>query len=119
VRYEDGPPRKRINRGLSEDAPNIPRSPSSPEIRRIGHRRHIPSIGADAVSLSSDDSTQDSGRADAVSKPRLTKERPASSPDTTPMSDAPLTENTLASKSRIRLSRLFGSKQPGSKRLAM
>lgn len=87
--YEDGPPRKRINRGLSEDAPNIPRSPSSPEIRRAGHRRHMSSIGADAISLSSDDSTQDSATVNAVSKPRLTKERPASSPDTTPMSDVP------------------------------
>jgi len=89
VRYEDGPPRKRVNRGLSEDVPNVPRSPSSPEIRRIGHRRHFLSIGADAISLSSDDSTQESGRVDTVSKPRLTKERPASSPDTTPMPDAP------------------------------
>jgi len=89
VRYEDGPPRKRVNRGLSEDVPNVPRSPSSPEIRRIGHRGHILAIGADAVSISSDDSTQESWRVDAVSKPRLTKERPASSPDTTPMPDAP------------------------------
>lgn len=89
ARYDDGPPRKRINRGPSGDVPNFPRSPSSPDIRRVGHRRHIPSIGTDAISLSSDDSTQESGKADAVSKPRLTKERPASSPDTTPMSDAP------------------------------
>jgi len=50
-RYEDGPPRKRINRGLSEDVPNIPRSP--PEIRRIGHRHHILAIGPDAIFLSS------------------------------------------------------------------
>lgn len=89
LREEEGPPRKRINRGLSEDVCNIPKSPSSPEIRRAGHRRHMPSIGADVVSLSSDDSTQDSGRVDVVSRPRLTKERPASSPDTTPMSDVP------------------------------
>jgi len=51
VRYEGGPPRKRINRGLSEDVPNIPRSP--PEIHRIRHRRHILAIGPDAISLSS------------------------------------------------------------------
>lgn len=88
-RYEDGPPRKRINRGLSEDVPNIPRSPSSPEIRRVGHRRQMSSIGTDTVSLSSDDSTQDVGRMEAMSMSRLTKERPASSPDMTPMSDVP------------------------------
>ena len=51
MRYDDGPPRKRINRGLSEDVPNIPRSP--PEIRRIGHRRHILAIGPDVIFLSS------------------------------------------------------------------
>lgn len=90
VKHEDGPPRKKLNRCSSEDASNISGSPPSPEICRSNHRRHIPAIGREMLSLSSDESTQESSRAIAgPSKPRLTKDRPPSSPGTTQMSEPP------------------------------
>jgi SWI/SNF-related matrix-associated actin-dependent regulator 1 of chromatin subfamily A len=89
-KHEDGPPRKKHNRGSSEDTFNAKGSPPSPEIRRSGHRRHIPAIGSDMLSLSSDESMQESSMIIAgPSKPRLTKDRPPSSPDTTQISEPP------------------------------
>lgn len=89
--HEEGPPRKKINRGRSEDASNIQDSPPSPEIQRAGTRRHISAISADSMSISSDDSLPEPARILAgPSKPRLLKSRPSPSPDvliSTPESD--------------------------------
>ncbi len=52
----EGPPRKKINRGTSNDAFLIPESPPSPDIQRVGQSRLGHSIGMDTISISSDDS---------------------------------------------------------------
>ena len=96
--HEDGPPRKKLNRGSSEGAFTIPDSPPSPEIQRAGHRRHVSAIGADAMSLSSDDSQEYGNTLAGPSKPRLTKARPASSPEATPMSEPPLDREYISFK---------------------
>jgi SWI/SNF-related matrix-associated actin-dependent regulator of chromatin subfamily A containing DEAD/H box 1 len=87
---EDGPPRKRINRGTSldpsHDAYDVANSPPSPEIQRPGQRRRIINNHMDSPS-SSDDSLPDIPRIVAgPSKPRIMKGRP-STPDISPAND--------------------------------
>ncbi|KAF8973224.1 SNF2 family N-terminal domain-containing protein [Flammula alnicola] len=78
--HGEGPPRKKINRGTSEDAFVVPESPPSPDVQRVGKRRLGQSIGVDAMSISSDDSLPEHGQILAgPSKPRLTKSRPSPS----------------------------------------
>ncbi|KAF8161134.1 SNF2 family N-terminal domain-containing protein [Crassisporium funariophilum] len=87
---QEGPPRKKVNRGPSQDAFVTPDSPPSPDVQRAGHRRRVPSIGMDIISMSSDDSLPEPGRLlPSSSKSRLTKSRPSSSPAPNPMSEAP------------------------------
>ncbi|KAJ8522002.1 hypothetical protein ONZ45_g1342 [Pleurotus djamor] len=69
---EEGPPRKRINRGPSVDPVEILSSPESPDIKRPSARRRAPS----AASLSSDESMPDVSVAFALPKSRLVRERP-------------------------------------------
>ncbi|PFH51523.1 hypothetical protein AMATHDRAFT_58959 [Amanita thiersii Skay4041] len=76
---DDGPPRKRLNRGPIQDDSDTLDPLSSPDIRRSGHRRRIAS---DAQSIASDDSSADTGRPVAgPSTSRLSRERPVSSPN--------------------------------------
>ncbi|PPQ67269.1 hypothetical protein CVT25_005853 [Psilocybe cyanescens] len=80
--HEEGPPRKKINRGTSEDASTILGSPSSPDIQRVGKRRHVSTISVDSMSISSEESHPKPGRILAgSSKSRLTKSRPSPSPE--------------------------------------
>jgi SWI/SNF-related matrix-associated actin-dependent regulator 1 of chromatin subfamily A len=88
---EDGPPRKRLNRGphydSSHDAYDFANSPPSPAIQRPGQRRRIVSNSMDNLSYSSDDSLPDVTRIVAgSSKARIMKGRP-SSPDASPTND--------------------------------
>lgn len=87
--HEEGPPRKKINRGTSRDALVVPDSPPSPDIQRVGQRRPIQPIGLDDVSMSSEESVvlQDRTLAGS-SKSRLTKTRPSPSLDSS-LSEAP------------------------------
>ncbi|TFK44749.1 SNF2 family N-terminal domain-containing protein [Crucibulum laeve] len=79
--HEEGPPRKRLNRGPSNDARIIFDSPGSPDIRHVAQRRRVPS--SDVMSLSSDDSLPDASRIFAEpSRPRISRNRPSPSPDT-------------------------------------
>ena len=57
---EDGPPRKRINRGGPNDALPVlgTRAPDSPEIQRLGQRRKA-NVSLGGLSTSSDDSMPD------------------------------------------------------------
>jgi SWI/SNF-related matrix-associated actin-dependent regulator of chromatin subfamily A containing DEAD/H box 1 len=55
---EEGPPRKRINRGSPHDSPDVVNVPDSPQIQRPGQRRRIVN-GIDALSTSSDESMPD------------------------------------------------------------
>ncbi|KDR75850.1 hypothetical protein GALMADRAFT_248579 [Galerina marginata CBS 339.88] len=88
--HEEGPPRKKINRGSSEDAFIAPGSPTSPGIQRIGQKGHASTISIDAASMSSDDSLADPGRILAgSSKPRLTKSRPSPARDWQSASEPP------------------------------
>lgn len=87
----EGPPRKKINRGTSNDAFLIPESPPSPDIQRVGQRRLGHSIGMDAMSISSDDSIPEPSQILAgPSKPRLMKTRPSASQEAPPLSDLPV-----------------------------
>jgi len=88
---EDGPPRKRINRGPSHDPPHdaydVAKSPPSPDIQRPGHRRRIANNSTDNLSSDDDDWLPDVPRIVAgPSKPRITKGRP-STPDVSPAND--------------------------------
>lgn len=70
---EEGPPRKRQNRGLSEDAFDAIDDLPSPEIRRATQRRRIASGGTDIVSVTSDDSLSEVQVVSGPSTSRLTK----------------------------------------------
>lgn len=95
--YVDGPPRKKVNRGTSEDAFVVPESPSSPNISRNGKWRLGQAINADSMSISSDDSLPEPSQILAgPSKPRLTKTRPSPSQDPPP-SDQPPTDKEFIS----------------------
>lgn len=75
--HHEGPPRKKINRGPSDNIFVVPESPPSPEIHRPAQRRTISAIGLDNMSLSSDESMLDSpGSMAGLSRSRLTKDRP-------------------------------------------
>ncbi|CAA7261624.1 unnamed protein product [Cyclocybe aegerita] len=88
--HNDGPPRKKVNRGTSADAFAVPESPPSPVIQRMGNRRTVQMIGGDAMSFSSDESFTESSRNGAgPSKPRLTKTRPSPSPESQSTSEPP------------------------------
>ncbi|KAK2463239.1 hypothetical protein APHAL10511_004894 [Amanita phalloides] len=84
---EEGPPRKRLNRGPFQDAFDGMDVPSSPEIRRTTHRRRIASDGTDIQSLTSDDSLTE-GLALSASSSRLTTFPPASSSNSSPAATA-------------------------------
>ena len=87
--HEEGPPRKKINRGTSRDAFVVPDSPPSPDIQRISQRRPVQPIGLDDVSISSEESVILPSRTMAgPSKSRLTKTRPSPSLDLL-LSEAP------------------------------
>ena len=80
---DDGPPRKRINRGHSLDPLEVLNSPGSPEVQLPGQRRRIPNgtNGTDALSTSSDDSMPDmQGILSGPSKPRIIRGRRPSPP---------------------------------------
>ncbi|KIM40085.1 hypothetical protein M413DRAFT_28618 [Hebeloma cylindrosporum] len=87
--HEEGPPRKKINRGTSRNAFVVPDSPPSPDIQRVGQRRPNQHIGLDDVSMSSEESVILPGRTMAgSSKSRLTKTRPSPSLDSS-LSETP------------------------------
>ncbi|KAF9012372.1 SNF2 family N-terminal domain-containing protein [Cyathus striatus] len=77
--HDDGPPRKRMNLGTSLDTYSTPESASSPQILRPGQRRRRPT---DALSFSSDDSLPDASQILHGTRPRITRNRPSPSPDT-------------------------------------
>ena len=77
---EEGPPRKRQNRGPSEDAFDAIDVLSSPEIRRPSQRRRIASGGTDIQSVTSDDSLSEVQVVSGPSTSRLTKLPLTSSP---------------------------------------
>lgn len=86
---EDGPPRKRINRGGPADALPVlgARLPDSPEIQRLGQRRKA-NVSLGGVSTSSDDSMPDirhSLEPAVTGRPRILRgQRPGSSEPTEP-----------------------------------
>jgi len=89
--HEEGPPRKRINRGSSRDAFVVPESPPSSDIHRVGQKRHATSMSMDTTSQSSDDSLPSPSQILAgPSKPRLTKSRPSPARDLPSTSDLSL-----------------------------
>ncbi|KAF9529360.1 SNF2 family N-terminal domain-containing protein [Crepidotus variabilis] len=97
--HHDGPPRKKINRGPSNDVFVVPESPPSPEIHRPGQRRQVSAIGLDAMSLSSDESMQGSpGNLSGPSKSRLTKDRPMPSSDSNSVAESPPDRQFLSFK---------------------
>lgn len=73
---EEGPPRKRINRGLSPEASTSLNSPGSPDIQRAGQRRRVVSSSVDNVSNSSDELPEVSSLIPGSSKSRLVRDRP-------------------------------------------
>ncbi|KAF8893799.1 SNF2 family N-terminal domain-containing protein [Infundibulicybe gibba] len=74
---ENGPPRKRLNRGPSQDASDSQNSPHSPDIQRPGQRRRLVSDRIDALSISSEDSLPDvSNLMASSSKSRIIRGRP-------------------------------------------
>lgn len=86
--HMEGPARKKINRGTSDDAFLIPESPPSPDVKRVGQRQLEHIIGGDAMSISSDDSLPEPSQIHAgPSKPRLMR-APVS-----PAQDAPLSSD--------------------------
>lgn len=95
---EEGPPRKRLNRGPSQDVFDITDSPPSPDIQLHGQRRRATHLNSDALSMSSDDSLPDPVRILAGFKPRITKSRPSdpnSSSPADPSSDIKFTRFKL------------------------
>jgi SWI/SNF-related matrix-associated actin-dependent regulator 1 of chromatin subfamily A len=76
---EEGPPRKRLNRGFVEDTSDSLDVLSSPEVRRGTHRRRIVSGNTDIMSITSDDSLPDTHSLTSTSTSRLTKHAPTSS----------------------------------------
>lgn len=73
IERDDGPPRKRQNRGPLEDAFDGTDVLSSPEIRRATQRRRIVSGGTDIQSVTSDDSLPEGLAISGSSTSRLTK----------------------------------------------
>ncbi|KAL4268944.1 hypothetical protein AB1N83_002062 [Pleurotus pulmonarius] len=74
---DEGPPRKKFNRGPSIDPTDVVSSPGSPEISRLSTRRRIPTGAPDSLSLSSDESMPDISTAFAApSRSRIVRERP-------------------------------------------
>ncbi|KAF4620842.1 hypothetical protein D9613_000722 [Agrocybe pediades] len=93
VNHEEGPPRKRINRGSSRDAFAVPPSPPASEASRKAQNRHAPTMSMDAASQSSDDSLlEPSSILAGPSKPRLVK----STPD--PVRESPTTLDPQSDK---------------------
>jgi len=92
--HEEGPPRKRVNRGPTQDQFDVSNSPGSPEVKRPGQRRRVVANSIDALS-SSDESVPDVAHIFAgPSKPRIVRGRPSGSPgspDPLPSSN-PLTD---------------------------
>lgn len=87
ITIEEGPPRKRLNRGSTHDEFDLSTSPPSPEIQRPGQRRRVPTE-IDLFAESSDESLPDLAHAlGGPSKPRLVRTRPAPSPDPPASSD--------------------------------
>ena len=96
---EEGPPRKKVNRRTSDDAFITPESPPSPAVQRAGQRRQITTTAIDAMSMSSDDSLQESSRMLAgPSKPRLTKHLLSPSPDSQAVSETPQDQRFIGFK---------------------
>jgi SWI/SNF-related matrix-associated actin-dependent regulator 1 of chromatin subfamily A len=92
---EDGPPRKRINRGPSldpsHDVYDVADSPLSPEIQCAGQRRHIVNNLLDSLSSCSDDSLPDISEIVAgPSNPLIVNGRP-STPNISPAGDPKFT----------------------------
>ncbi|KAF9475763.1 hypothetical protein BDN70DRAFT_883250 [Pholiota conissans] len=88
--HADGPPRKKVNRGSSDDASTISVSPLSPNIQHSGKRMVGKTVRTDAMSISSDDSLPEPSRILAVpSKLRLTKARSSPTQDPPSSSDQP------------------------------
>lgn len=84
---EEGPPRKRVNRGPPQDAFDLMGSPQSPEVQHPGQRRRI-ATSADIHSSSSDDSLPDVSNIIAgPAKSRIVRGRPPASPDPPPHTD--------------------------------
>ncbi|KAF8345876.1 SNF2 family N-terminal domain-containing protein [Amanita rubescens] len=73
IERDEGPPRKRQNRGPLEDAFDGTDVLSSPEIRRATQRRRIASGGTDIQSVASDDSLPEGLAISGSSTSRLTK----------------------------------------------
>jgi SWI/SNF-related matrix-associated actin-dependent regulator 1 of chromatin subfamily A len=73
IERDEGPPRKRQNRGPLEDAFDGTDVLSSPEIRRATQRRRIVSGGTDIQSVASDDSLPEGLAISGSSTSRLTK----------------------------------------------
>lgn len=86
-RWEDGPPRKRMNLGPSYNVYDAAGSPPSPEIQRPGQKRRAATSIMESHSTSSDDSLPDVAKILAgPSKPRIMRGRP-SSLEASPASD--------------------------------
>lgn len=78
---EEGPPRKRLNRGPSQEPVSVSDSPGSPEIQRPGPKRRLISSNIDAVSTSSDESLPDASKVFAgPSKARIVRDQGPSTP---------------------------------------
>ncbi|TFK75361.1 hypothetical protein BDN72DRAFT_832223 [Pluteus cervinus] len=77
---EEGPPRKRLNTGATQDAPNHMTSPGSPEIQMPGNKRRAAPSVLELHSTSSDESLPEVDSAfNGLSKPRIVRERPTPS----------------------------------------
>lgn len=90
---EEGPPRKRMNRGPSPSPSGIMDSPGSPDIQRPGQkRRAVVNHSIESHSTSSDESIPDVANMFAESsKPRIVRGRASDTPDSTnrpPTSDS-------------------------------
>lgn len=78
----EGPLRKRINRGHSQDPLDMLNSPGSPDVQRHGKRRRLAPNNNDALSTSSDESIPEARHILAgPSKPRITRGRRPGSQD--------------------------------------
>lgn len=84
---EEGPPRKRLNRGPAEDASDSMDLLSSPEIRRPTQRRRVVSGGTDVISIASDDSLSEVQSPSGPSTSRFIKQLPTSSTGSSPVID--------------------------------
>ncbi|KAF5321430.1 hypothetical protein D9619_001754 [Psilocybe cf. subviscida] len=80
--HDEGPPRKKINRGISDDILSISGSTPSPEIQRVGQRRNGASIAPDTMSISSDESLPEALHIQAgPSRPRVSSAQSSSKPN--------------------------------------